>query len=264
MDSRQSKVIEKIEKAGLLEKHNQLITLGYTNPWFNFKLLKEYNGNLDSVIVAQNENKKRKDKQNAKALKILETMGWLNKHQELVEKGFVQPKKNLKALLGTEGDLTKSIDQLCKKKPFQTDQPIEQIIEQHGFKVQYDKLKEMGYDNQKRIVRLLFKFNGNLESIVDKLLNGKIGKNKHCKKIEGKCQKDKTSQEFLEFKQKKKEFKKKLEQLEQNGIHRHKAVKLLAILNGDTDAVIKWFNQIKPQAKTEEQTLQEKQILAQE
>ncbi|CAD8208513.1 unnamed protein product [Paramecium octaurelia] len=265
MDSRQSKVIEKIEKAGLLEKHNQLITQGYTNPWFNYKLLKEHDGNLDQVIVFYNEHRKKKDEQNAKALKILETMGWLNKHQELVEKGFAQVKKNLKALLRTEGDVAKSIEKLSNKKAIQTDQPIEQIIEQHGFKVQYEKLKEMGYDNDKRIVRLLLKFNGNLEPIIDKLLSGREGKHHHCKKREGKCEKkNKDSQEFQEFKLKKKEFKKKLQQLEQSGIHRHKAVKLLAIWNGDADAVIKWVNQVKPQTKAETQTLQEQQVPAQE
>ncbi|CAD8120057.1 unnamed protein product [Paramecium sonneborni] len=264
MDSRQSKVIEKIEKAGLLEKHNQLITQGCTNPWLNYRLLKEYDGNLDQVVVVYNEHKKRKEEQNAKAIKILETMGWLNKHQELVEKGFDKVKKNLKALLRTEGDVAKSIEKLSNKKALETDQPIEQIIEQHGFKVQYEKLKEMGYDNEKRIVRLLLKFNGNLEQIIEKLLSGKQGKNRQCKKREGKCQKDKASQEFQEFKQKKKEFKKKLQQLEQSGIHRHKAVKLLAIWNGDADAVIKWFNQVQPQTKVEAQTLQEQQVLAKE
>ncbi|CAK63183.1 unnamed protein product (macronuclear) [Paramecium tetraurelia] len=262
MDSKQSKAIQKIEKAGLLEKHNQLIAQGYTNPWFNYKLLKDYDGNLDQVKVAYNENKKRKDEQNGKALKILETMGWLNKHQELVQKGFIQVKKNLKALLATEGDLAKTIEKLSIKKTFQTDQPIDQIIEQHGFKVQYDKLKEMGYNNQKRIVRLLLKFNGNLESIVNKLLNEKDRKSKNYKKKGEKCQKDKTSEEFQEFKQKKKEFKKKLEQIEQNGIPRHRAVKLLAIWNGDADTVVKWAKQLKPQAET--QTLQEPQVLAQE
>ncbi|CAD8115462.1 unnamed protein product [Paramecium sonneborni] len=264
MDSRQSKVIEKIEKAGLLEKHNQLITQGCTNPWFNYKLLKEYDGNLDQVIVVYNQHKKNQDEQSAKALKIIETMGWLNKNQELMEKGFNKIKQNLKALLRTEGDVAKSIEKLSNKKDLKTDQPIEQIIEQHGFKVQYEKLKEMGYDNEKRIVRLLLKFNGNLEQIIDKLLNGKQGKHRQCMKREGKCQKDKTSQEFQEFKQKKIEFKKKLHQLEQNGIHRHKAVKLLAILNGDTDAVIKWVNYVKPQAKAETETQQEQQVLTQE
>ncbi|CAD8200695.1 unnamed protein product [Paramecium octaurelia] len=262
MDSKQSKAIEKIEKAGFLEKHNQLIAQGYTNPWFNYKLLKDYDGNLDQVKVAYNENKKRKDEQNGKALKILETMGWLNKHQELVQKGFIQVKKNLKALLATEGDLPKSIEKLSIKKTFQTDQPIDQIIEQHGFKVQYDKLKEMGYDNQKRIVRLLLKFNGNLESIVDKLLNEKGCKSEHCKNKGEKCQKNKTSQEFQEFKQKKQEYKKKVVELEQSGIPRNRAVKLLAIWNGDADAVLKCAKQVKPQAET--QTLQEQQVLAQE
>ena len=51
----------------------------------------------------------------------------------------------------------------------------------------------MGYDNEKRIVRLLLKFNGNLEPIIDKLLSEKEGKHKHCKKREEKIKKDKAS-----------------------------------------------------------------------
>jgi hypothetical protein len=66
----------------------------------------------------------------------------------------------------------------------------------------------MGYTDEKRNLRMLMKFNGNLESILERLLNDKG----HCHHghHHGKQKKDKGSQEFLEFKQKKKEFKKKL------------------------------------------------------
>jgi hypothetical protein len=60
------------------------------------------------------------------------------------------------------------------------------MIEQLGFKVQFEKLKEMGYSNEKRIVRLLLKFNGSMEPVLEKLLNGpeKHGHGHgHCKKM---------------------------------------------------------------------------------
>lgn len=56
----------------------------------------------------------------------------------------------------------------------------------------------MGYTNEKRIVRLLLKFNGNMEPVLEKLLSGpdwkhgKHGKHGHCGKHE-KIQKDKES-----------------------------------------------------------------------
>jgi hypothetical protein len=56
-------------------------------------------------------------------------MGWSNQHKELVEKGFTVAKKNLKALLRTEGDLAKSIEKLSLKKEFKSDKPIEEILE---------------------------------------------------------------------------------------------------------------------------------------
>lgn len=65
------------------------------------------------------------------------------------------------------------------KKEFKSDQPIEEILEKHGFKVQFEKLKEMGYTDEKRNLRLLMKFNGNLESILDRLLNDR-GHGHHC------------------------------------------------------------------------------------
>lgn len=48
-------------------------------------------------------------------------MGWLNKNQELMEKGFNKIKQNLKALLRTEGDVAKSIEKLSNKKDLKTD-----------------------------------------------------------------------------------------------------------------------------------------------
>lgn len=74
----------------------------------------------------------------------------------------------------------------------------------------------MGYSNEKRVVRLLLKFNGNLEPVLEKLLSGPDWKHGHGKHGHGHCgkhekiQKDKESQEYKEFKEKKKEFKQKL------------------------------------------------------
>lgn len=55
-------------------------------------------------------------------------MGWLQKNQELVEKGFPKINKNLKVLLNTNGDVEKSIQKLSKKNYIKFDKPIELIM----------------------------------------------------------------------------------------------------------------------------------------
>lgn len=91
----------------------------------------------------------------------------------------------------------------------------------------------MGYDNERRNFKLLLKFNGNLEAVLDRIFSrgpkfGRFGPPGHghggpgpfghkhghrhgCGSGDEKKNKvDKESKEFLEFKDKKKEFKKKI------------------------------------------------------
>ncbi|CAD8195327.1 unnamed protein product [Paramecium pentaurelia] len=265
MNIKEQKAIHKLIKAGYLEQHNQLIAQGITNPWFNYHHLNKNNGDIHKVIFSYNENQNKKEEKRQRALKTIENMGWLHKNQELLEKGFPQIKKNLKVLLKTNGDVEKSISILSKKKYMKFDKPIELIMQELGFTVQFEKLKEMGYTNEKKIAKLLFKFEGNLEPILDKFLKIKNKDNVYSiKKPIEKHKPKKFSQDYQQLKKNKAELKQKFAHLKGKNIHDKKTLKFLSIFNGDIESAIKWLNQIKPQAQSQGQMLLEQEVLAQQ
>ncbi|CAD8106183.1 unnamed protein product [Paramecium sonneborni] len=264
MNLKELKAIHKLQKAGFLEKHNQLIDQGLTNPWINYHHLKKYNGDIHKVILFYNNKEDQKEEKRKNALKTIENLGWLQKHQKLIENGFTESQKNLKILLKTNGDVDNSIEKLRKKQKLKFDKPIQLIMQELGFIIQFEKLKEMGYTNEKKIAKLLFKYEGNLQPILDKYL--KINKkNKTCsiKKSLHKHKPKKSSQEDQDFKEKKAELKEKFANFNGKNIHDKKVLKFLSMFNGDIESAIQWLNQIKPQVQTQGQMVLESEILAQ-
>ncbi|CAD8189998.1 unnamed protein product [Paramecium octaurelia] len=264
MNFKEQKVIHKLIKAGYLEKHEQLIAQGLTNPWFNYHQLNKHNGDIHKVILSYNENQNKKEEKRQIALKTIENMGWLHKNQELVEKGFNEVKKNLKFLLKTNGDVEQSIEKLSKKKFKKFDKPVELMIQELGFTVQFEKLKEMGYTNEKKIAKLLLKFEGNLEPILDKFLRIKHKDSGHSiKKSIEKHKNRKSSEEYQKFRKHKGAFNQKFYHLNGKNINPKKAYKFLSVFNGDVESAIQWLNQIKPQAQPQGQMVLEQEVLAQ-
>lgn len=155
---------------------------------------------------------------------------------------FDRPKKNLRVLAKFGGDLAQAEAFLRRKREKSTSKgersgsrrgkwdrkerckskKVDELIQQYP--VQFEKLKELGFSNERRNAKLLSKFDGNLELVLTKLL--KWDKEMKAMKI----QRVKLNPEF---KEKKRLLKEKIQKLKAVGLKREKAVKLLAMFNGE-------------------------------
>ncbi len=107
---------KKIEETNFSEQNNFLLKCGFCNPKRKFKKLFEYDGNqdlaLESLIKHNEKQIIRKEEKQMNCLQELEKQEFSTRHQELVSKGFTDPKLNLRLLVKYKGDLNKVLNKI--------------------------------------------------------------------------------------------------------------------------------------------------------
>lgn len=88
-------------------------------------------------------------------------MGYAQQNQQLIDMGFIKPKKNFKVLLKTNGNLDLAVQILVKKgkkEPETVDPETEAKLK---------KLEELGYEKRKKNLRKLAKHEGDVQKVIE-------------------------------------------------------------------------------------------------
>eukprot|EP00005_Dracoamoeba_jomungandri_P005650 CAMPEP_0174249808 /NCGR_PEP_ID=MMETSP0439-20130205/137_1 /TAXON_ID=0 /ORGANISM="Stereomyxa ramosa, Strain Chinc5" /LENGTH=348 /DNA_ID=CAMNT_0015329717 /DNA_START=50 /DNA_END=1096 /DNA_ORIENTATION=+ len=163
------KVLEKQgnEKSGFEEQLAILADQGFTRRGRNLGLLRRFDGDVDEVVrcLGEKTDWQAKQEQYASELAQLEEMGFDRKH------------KNLRLLNRFDGNVEEVTSFLLAKQNKRNN--FEECIAK--YQIHLNVLREMGYTNQKRNLRLLRRFDGDLKQVVP-ILDKKDGKPSNCRK----------------------------------------------------------------------------------
>lgn len=190
----QTKILEEIKSLNFENQNQVLLEMGFTRLSQNLKYLKRYEGNVDLVVQkltnkhlkegspdeTPSKEKEFKEKNQfhhhhrfhhrhhghhghhqRKGEDILKKLGIEEQNKALEEAGFTNPRRNIKALMITQGDVKKAIEILNQKndKEHLGKEEKEKIalekIKELGFELQNQQLFDKGYTRLSRNVKIL-------------------------------------------------------------------------------------------------------------
>jgi len=150
------------------EQLQVLAERGFNKRGRNKGLLHRFDGDVEQVIqFLQEKNGQRNTNQGRKECNLKE-LQFSSQLQQLEEMGFDKRKQNIRLLNRFEGDVQRVTSFLLDRQRGGKRSNLEEDLER--YQAQLQVLKELGYTNTKLNVRLLRRFNGEVDKVANVLL----------------------------------------------------------------------------------------------
>ncbi len=181
---------EKIKAQNFESQMNYLQSKGYKSLKKIFKYLNLYNGDQEKTLIHLSQPKNK-----ANLEEKLKALGFEKQNKALLENGYTNLKKNLKLLKLYEGGLEQVLNHYHHNKQHKYEQ-LMNLIEAKGFGKENLILIENMFTKLRRNLKLLVKFNGDVEKILA-VYNEK--KEEKVKNLRAVCEEKGVLKEFEEL-----------------------------------------------------------------